>query len=178
MAAFASLCSVVCREAYSRAQQVRFYLVHEVTEEAQHEAGSGTSLKSNFMRRSERGITIVGHSIKPLHLLNIQHLRRGVGSAARIQRRLGCTSLRTDHLTRWHPLMLLATYNVVLCDKFTCSRSLSDTAVNSTMLASPEYRGIDWPSQSQSLMAVVSKVVTLADQLLVISWCSEWDRKI
>ena len=40
-----------------------------------------------------------------------QHLRRGVGSAARLQRRLGCTSLRTDHLTR-----RLATCNVVLCD--------------------------------------------------------------
>ena len=47
------------------------YLVHEVTEEAQHEAGSGRSLKSNCMRRSERCITLVGHSIKPLHRLNI-----------------------------------------------------------------------------------------------------------
>ena len=79
-------CSIVlgsCVEKRSRAQRVRLStLSHPRSHrKAQHEAGSGRSLKSNFMRRSERVITMVGHSMK-----------RSISLTSSPWSRLGCTS--------------------------------------------------------------------------------------
>jgi hypothetical protein len=95
--------------------------------------------------------------------------QHGVGSAARLQRRLGCTSLRTDHLTR-----RLAT--TISCCATVSSWSL--LCFKSLIGYSYQLRQC-WHRRSNEesidhlnlthWMAVVNKVVTLADQLLVIS---------
>ena len=118
-AAFAAFCSNVlgsCVEKRSRAQRVRPSTLSRPR--SHRRSATWGRIREIIKVKLYEEIGALYHLGRTFNQTapSPQHLRRGVGTAACLQRRLGCTSLRTDHLTRRHPLVSLATYNVVLCD--------------------------------------------------------------